>query len=377
MPIRIEPAPDVAYSDALGLLVEEMTAYTIDESSEPKGRAFLIAGHRGAGKTTLVNTAVRKVQIECQKRSSFRRPIKIPLYAPDLLPPEPLVDASGKQVSDAETTLRQVALALYQTAAREFADSYASLVESGELGTANPDLVERATQLRLELDGAPDAAQLRDYWNRAGFLKTGVLFPAPPEERQFQIGWFSFSFRSYGGSYPYPTKFHFSGQGMRELLSLASAAQAYRRVIGTITEKTAQTSKAEQAQQLEASANMKMSDIANLIIVLLASAGVGLGATSLGFQSSSAGFLAAVAALGGGIVLKQSWKRSRASSIDRELTFLPDNSVASLERVLPLLIERFRAAGLVPFFVVDELDKVNRLSERMKRLVKQLSIQVN
>ncbi|HKV09022.1 MAG TPA: hypothetical protein VJ725_12840, partial [Thermoanaerobaculia bacterium] len=61
--------------------------------------------------------------------------------------------------------------------------------------------------------------------------------------------------------------------------------------------------------------------------------------------------------------------RSLDRSMSREMTFLYDLSVATLDRALPILIERLLAAGLAPVFVVDELDKVDQLSQRIVKMV--------
>src|SRR3954463_7014175 len=112
MPIRIYESPDplsdrtigiegelplLIDSDAARLLVQEIKRYC---HGEVTGRSFLIAGHRGAGKTTMVADAVLRVQRaheEAQRRAPagtdprprdarMLRPLFVPLHGPSILP---------------------------------------------------------------------------------------------------------------------------------------------------------------------------------------------------------------------------------------------------------------------------------------------------
>jgi hypothetical protein len=88
--------------------------------------------------------------------------------------------------------------------------------------------------------------------------------------------------------------------------------------------------------------------------------GVGVGVLA---NSSLGPTAAAALGLATGIfsVLTFSWasKRSVTSERKRDYTFIIEPDKQSLERDLPLVIERVRDAGLAPVFVVDELDKVD------------------
>jgi len=111
-------------------------------------------------------------------------------------------------------------------------------------------------------------------------------------------------------------------------------------------------------------------DLFGPILSLLTGGLVGTGAVALagagGIEATLAGILGA---LGASTVFKISGSRSRDRSVSRERTFLFDFTVATLDRALPILIERLQDAGLAPVFVVDELDKVEHLSERILWMV--------
>ncbi|HSL70033.1 MAG TPA: hypothetical protein VK864_07300, partial [Longimicrobiales bacterium] len=79
-----------------------------------------------------------------------------------------------------------------------------------------------------------------------------------------------------------------------------------------------------------------------------------------------------VTALGASLVFKVNTTRKHERSLSREYQFIYDLSVATLDRILPILIERLREAGLAPVFVVDELDKVDELSKRIISMVHHL-----
>src|SRR5262245_44187171 len=79
---RGEPA--LIESDGLRLLTYELRRYC---AGEVNGRSFLISGHRGAGKTTLVNGAFMKVLADSQRNPrEMLRPLFVPLHGPNLLP---------------------------------------------------------------------------------------------------------------------------------------------------------------------------------------------------------------------------------------------------------------------------------------------------
>src|SRR3954451_6510092 len=78
--------PIVIESDAYRQVCTDLEMYT---NGEILGRSFLIAGHRGAGKTTMLRQAVREVASRIQNRGQtsgqWARPLFIALHGPDLL----------------------------------------------------------------------------------------------------------------------------------------------------------------------------------------------------------------------------------------------------------------------------------------------------
>src|SRR5713101_647185 len=73
------------------------------------GRSFLISGHRGAGKTTLVKKVVQNVESDLAGQGL--RPLLVALSGPMLLPP----GGSDKSADETRAVLEQLAVNLYRT----------------------------------------------------------------------------------------------------------------------------------------------------------------------------------------------------------------------------------------------------------------------
>lgn len=358
-------------SKAVGLLTHELRRYCKREIS---GRSFLIAGHRGAGKTTLVLNGCQEILKESEDGRVPLRPLLVMLQGPNLLPNEedelPIAEdgdktkVAQKKISPMENVLRQITLGLYRALAREISQAFrryaVDLVSSPELtpGVLPGELIEFAATLELELDEYPGKGRLRQFWQRAGALETGVLWARP---------------RGTGGVPSSTVLVRPPGQGFRELVALCSACEAYRRISGTFTSKQEDKQSAKAADERKIEADLKGKELLGPILPVLvgALAGTGVWATELatGLQAALAGTFAAIASA---FVFKYATSRSRERSATREDLFIPDLSVATLDRVLPVLIDRLHAASLAPVFVIDELDKVERLSIRIPEMVRRL-----
>jgi hypothetical protein len=398
-------------SDASRLLSHEMLRYC---DGEVTGRSFLIAGHRGAGKTTMVSNAHLQAKRETARRPRATRPLIVWLHGPSLFPqeraPEPKapdakpnaataatsVDGCTVNVvvnppapspadaarmapprtSDTALALEQITLALHRAVAREFAAGFHRKTEwlisrstrdvpassgwfSGvRRGSPAPpgeilEMAELAASFERELYESPDDARLREYWRRVRALRRGVLFPAG-------------SFTALGDE---PADWM---QGSLELAALSGVSQAYRRISGKYEMleaiKDESQSKSESSFGIDSTAGKLFAPITSLLTGGLVGAGL-LAADASGPGATVAGILAA---LGASLVFKASSSRSRAATTSREQKFIFDLSATTLDRILPILIERVRRAGLAPIFIVDELDKVDQLSRRILGMVHHL-----
>jgi hypothetical protein len=154
---------------------------------------------------------------------------------------------------------------------------------------------------------------------------------------------------------------------VREVTLLASAGQAYRIISGALTSTIDQKDKASQKTALE----MTIANVAPPLAGLLA------GTLTWGALPADAGapvkvLSSIVAGLAGVLALKITSSRSREAEESETTSFVPLTDREALRRLLPALVERFREAGLVPIFVVDELDKVEDITHRMDEVMGRL-----
>lgn len=367
--------PPLIESDAYRQLVHELRRYC---NGEVAGRSFLIAGHRGSGKTTLVSSAFDGLLRERYlprpsapgepRKTMMLRPLPVLLQGPTLLPSStedlPLsVDGTGKpdrQLTQMENVLVQITLALHRAVAREMVTAFRAHVSRLTMspGMNIRELLELAAELQLELDDYMGKARLRDVWRRAGALRGGVLYALT--------------------SQPYflhdELRVRFSAdvspdQGSRELVGLASVCDAYRRISGKISRKNETKSDITNKDEHTSELDLKGKELSGPFVALLSGAAVGAGAWA-GVGNVRVGVLAgALTALLGTFSAKVSVSRKRERSASLQDLFIPDLSVATLDRILPVLLIRLRDAGLAPIFVVDELDKVEGLSMRIRDMI--------
>jgi hypothetical protein len=168
-------------SEAYGLLREELQRHL---DHEIMGRSFLIAGHRGAGKTMLVQTVIDDIRNEIfavaeqrgaiwrpgaggQETPILQRPLLVKLHGPSLLgagtvarpdaaaaPPEPRPDVAPSAVQvtintpgsspepakppgppdppdPIKSALVQITIALYRALSTEFSSGYTFAAQQG------------------------------------------------------------------------------------------------------------------------------------------------------------------------------------------------------------------------------------------------------
>jgi len=399
--------PILAESDAYRQLSAAMRRYA---NGEINGRSYLISGHRGSGKTTLVLQVAWELRNFKQTKLT---PLLVRLQGPDLLPGPENQDQStsrtggpastvvsgptdhssveGKEpdgdgvqprrapddqavqrsvgsqrneafsalngklggwisrppVAVAERALQQITQAVYRTFCEELADAFSRRLADRRDPSGNQPEVESselAVRFRLALDQAPSPADLREFYRLGGVLDKGVL--DGPDRRP--------------------------GQGMRELAALSSASSAFRVVVGQVSSsrKEGRSDRTEQKRTLALDASIQ--DLVQRVLVLALGGAIGTGALAAGEGGLVAGVLAVGTALVATMILRLVSTRMSAQSSIEEYSFIRDYTSSTLERELPVLIQRLKAAGLAPVFMVDELDKVQWLQRDIRTVVSQL-----
>ncbi len=401
MPIRIkryvEPlslrsetqSPAIIESDAYRQVCTDLEMYV---NGEILGRSFLVAGHRGAGKTTMLRQAVHEVDSRIRKKGEtsgqYARPLFIALHGPDLLskpsdppsgkpeeppkpdekpqpaaaadpaapapkpapapqpaqpvpkPPDPAAPLEPPPRDELRHFLDRVTSGLYVGAAQEFARRF----REQALGVAKTErekseLLELAADLQVQLDRQPDLDRLRDYWNRVDALDGGVLYKAAKQ----------------------------TGRGAEEVTALFSIGRVMRTFAGTLQSSLS----TEDSRTRDASVSLVTIDGQSLLPPLI---GLVTGAVVWGVLPEATdplvkAFSALLTGFGTVLGFKVSASRTRSSSQTWKETYIPKDDPGSLYRVLPGLIERFQRVGLFPVFVVDELDKVAGLGEKINSLL--------
>ena len=380
-------------STAYDTLERELRSYV---DGTITGRSFLIAAHRGVGKTSLVLRAVedieraRVLKPASEAALGRQRPLLVKLHGSSLLdaPERPKPDdkpslSPGQKVADsvanlvgrvtgapepgradpprasAEIALQQITIALYRSLAREVAASFTrhaavqSRVPIGRRG-AGPlrSLLELAGQLTLDLDLAPDVAALRHAWEQLDRLGAGVLWPGPKTD-------------------PASTQLVPVDFGLREIVAIATANQAFQVCSGRVEATRSAKQSAERDASVETRMKLDLKDVANRFWALTAGALVGtaaLQATSVPAAIGAGVAASLVSSLLSGFSVTRRDRRER--SVD--YSFIVDRTIQTLDRDLPVVIERVRKAGLAPVFLVDELDKLERPAECIATIISRL-----
>lgn len=321
-----------------------------------KGRSCLIAGPRGSGKTTLIDIAYQSTLFMVPGQ----RPVVVRLHGPSLLSSrsanatgaaDQKADSANQSDVVTENVLKSLVTNLYQTVAEEFASAYREM-----MCLRTPEDQERAAQLRLTLDGAPGASTLREFWESADALETGVLFHPERLLRKED--------REALRARP--------DQAKLEIAALATASEAYRMCTGKMEAAEKDEKIATREQELRTEASAKGKEIAQALVSVLAGLSVGGAASASGTSPTNSAVAGAVTALLGMTTLTYTSSMKRQSSTKREITFLPDLSVTVLVHRFPLLLRRLRQAGIAPIFVIDEIDKIHEAANSLNQLVSNL-----
>ena len=348
---------------------------------EIDGLSVLIAGQRGAGKTTLTKLLIQEVMNDSQ----YLVPLPLFLHGPTIIDPSAIVEqVEPDEISapkEKERALRQIVTSLYRCLSSAIYDAWLTAAEeSHNARRARRELLGLRAHLDLRLERAPDADVLRKIWERAGFVHEGVVFYLRPMLKSVR-GW------KRNSQTPLIAG-HKDDQGLREIVALSACAEAYRVILGRTEEVLKSAQSAERAQELKLpvpapsakeegkkaedakgkSAAEKLAAPALGVVV-----GTGVAVAHAEGAADAGGILLGLAS--GALTSLLSWaamtygtRRSR-QEIQRELKISVDWGIDRLERDLPLLLRRVKDAGFAPIFVIDELDKARDASKSLDKFL--------
>ena len=379
-PGRQNIEPILAQSNGGRLLKQELRRYC---NGEVRGRSFLIAGHRGSGKTTLVDDALLRFQVEAAAGQLLMKPLPVYLLGPTLLEEEDEDAAFARSVSEQpkpdpappqppaltvslinnnaatnppppsaseddlmHRVLIQVVLGLHQAVAKQFVDRFH---EQARIPDRPPPEIDElcaiAAQFEIELTEAPPPSRLHEFWQLSGRLRDGILFDSVV---------------------PWRVR-----HGMRELVALTGVTHAHQRVSGELREQDDQRTGRSRSTEVATGYESKTVEMLKPLLSVFSGAAVAA-ATAVHGSSTAAIGLGVLTTLGAGLFLRMSTTTSHKRERQVDRTFIPDLSIKTLHRLLPSLIDRLQDAGLAPVFIVDELDKVNDLERRIYPLIRNL-----
>ncbi len=297
---------------------------------------------------------------------ALQRPLLVKLHGPSLIEPDALIGRAADKSDDQAKTAKahpdplvHVTIALYRALSAEYSRSFANhardtIYQAQESGRARADVadhLELAGQFTLELDNFPKPATLRDYYRRLDRINAGVLWPFPIGKALQQSS--------------------LNDRGIREIIALVTASQAFAICAGEISKELKDKNARQREASLETRAEANLKDVINKIIGVAVGVGVGVLTYSLADAVTAASLALTAGVLS---ILTLSWTSKHSvkneQTLDYSLVLKPDKQ--SLERDLPLVIERVREAGLAPVFMLDELDKVENPAEAVANLIKRL-----
>lgn len=308
--MRARQPTEVIDTPARQHLIRELERYV---RGAVLGRSFLVAGHRGAGKTTMVLSAIEEVMWD--RPTGANTPLTVRLSGPDLLPdPTQALDPVFQQ-------LRHIAGALTRAAGNAFVQRFT------ERATDDHERA-LAAELRVELDQTTTVDPLRRLWDVFDVMERGVLYPDEPEK----------------------------DRGLVEIAALWRAIQIHQRTAGTLDVNHTDQSTTTQTKSTETTVKPDSGKLADRLFAVFT--GGLVGATLLENHPLLAAAAGLGAALASSLILQIYAKWERVRTQERKRTFKPDTGVRSLAELLPLLVAEMREVGLAPVFVVDELDKI-------------------
>ena len=208
-------------------------------------------------------------------------------------------------------------------------------------------MAELSAQFDADLMDCPDASQLRGYFRHLALRANQI---------EGLLG------KNWAGSHPL--------QAAAELAALSGISDAYKRISGKYTRTDSLTDKITKELEKKFGHASTVKEYLAPILPLLMGSAAGVATSAAGSGGIVAVGSGVLAALGSAAVVKYTHKHTVEKS--RVENFMFDLSVATLDRVIPVLIRRLWDAGLAPIFVVDELDKVKGLHGRMEGIVHHL-----
>jgi hypothetical protein len=333
-----------APSEASRVLRQELERYC---AGNVNGRSFLIAGHRGAGKTTMVSAAIDTVLRQARSGTQpWLHPLPVFLHGPSLFSPKGSRVAATDLAEQAKEALVQVILGLHRSAVSAFVRGYRERLldpdrVDGSEPAARQGALELAAQFEIEVLEDPSANRLHEFWQHADLVGSGALFAKPRVE----------------------------DQGLRELVALNGLCNAHQRISGDLQAKDT-IGREQKTEVLPSSlAKLRGIELAKPVAAMFAGTAVTTGGALGSHTLVGPALLGVLAAALTTVLFESGGQTTEKRGRQLDTVFIPDLTLKTLDRVLPTLLQRLRNAGLAPVLVIDELDKVRGLPDRLEAMI--------
>ncbi|MEM5400355.1 hypothetical protein [Paraburkholderia unamae] len=405
----------VARSEASQVLEHELTQYC---KGRIQGRSFLIAGHRGAGKTTMVADVLRRIEQNARNGDLPLRPLQVILHGPSLFsnlgdPPQPESPAdvqpdATKPVEDAGTassaSVRVVLTAAAQQATASVERTAADEDHAGNDAAPVSDVEGQAqraleqvilclhravvvaymdafrawvndTQARSQASAQDDSdsclLQPEAQWAElaAQFEIELMEDPRASRLREFYAG---VGALQSGVLYGPGSSQTAVGQGANELVALNGICTAHQRISGVISGRDEDKLSKKKEARSEHRVGWQSADFIKPLASVFSGVVVAAGASAGQHALWSSALFGLLTMFGASFAFSSSFSSTKLHERTVDRTFIPDLSVRTLDRVLPTLLRRLVKAGLAPVLVIDELDKIDLQAEDLEKIVSHL-----
>ena len=339
--LEAPPPLKLARSAPLDSVVRDLKRYVRGEIS---GTSFLVSGHRGSGKTTLVHGALEEV-LRWSMRQGLTRPLVVRINGPDLFRKTAPAEGEAEELPHTQV-LKELAKSLARAVSDEYIASLHRNIDKrrDELGEVQfQRFRQMVVQLQLTLGGVVTLTEMEGLWRELDLLESGVVL-----SRDRRVG------------------------GGEEILTLWQTQEIYHQIAGKRTVSDRIDQKNEQKRTETTNLSLALDKVLPSFWALLTGSLAGAGLRLSGEDPLLAGTGALLTALLAAVTINLSSLRSFSIVRKREYLFEPDSGPRSLPRLLSRLVERLHRIGLAPVFVVDELDKVDGLDAGMHALIRQL-----
>ena len=332
------------------------------------GCSVRLGGDRGAGRTSMVLKVIERLRWHRAPRGkeynpgnslAFPRPFPIRVHGPSVLGNSPQVNP------DSRAAFRLFTEAIHLALCDEYGEMF-----RGKAGD-DPVRQEMAAQFRVELDAGPKSSRLREMWAHFSVSATQLDpllnggLDCPIDQMHRELVAFDTSLRMCREIHSHRDSESRLKNVPRDGRPIANDDKASR---SDIEQKTDQ----EAATWARAFLNFMShgGHLINPLVGFIVGAVVFVAAIKENGDIPVSLLLAILASFVTTLLLNLVGAAHHAGK------FISDNSLASLERTLPVLLHRIEAAGLFPVIIVDELDSVydppTNATRESSQLVQQL-----